>query len=414
MRSLHRTLGLGLPMGFLFAAGTAAAQGAPPAQGPLAAEAPAPFVPSFLIINTVRLTIQSTIDAINHRIDSLSDSTGVEAHLSFSPTTYRPMMTATQYPDRPNENLVRIPFIVSYDVTGIRYHGLPYFSRTLGQSIAVEVSCNDWFTNQGQVRTVTRADRPYLDGSSFGEDVLNFFIAHTLTDLVDSKLRQQLGGAITAVTDSLGACNRLGLDPGTEQQKYTDAAIYYKKVGLPLHLATALDASVSFEKIKRLPAHTLNGEVLYSPMEDIQLLFYANQTLRSTHLDDMKEGEERVLTMAPVDLGRLGDNASLVLICNVEQLTSFQRDTRFQVYTKETNFGNGVQTIVVQKTYWLPPQRLPDGRLTKPIEEHVDAYEITARINSPQPLLTEGDPVAPPSPGGRLPVATRAMEAVRP
>jgi hypothetical protein len=402
-------------MVFLVTVGTAAGQGAPPAQGPLVAEAPAPFIPSFLIINTVKLTIQSTLDGINHRIDSLSDSTGVEAHISFSSTTYQPAMSATQYPDRPNQNVVRIPFIVSYDVTGIRYHGLPYFSRKLGQSIDVEVSCNNWFTNQGQVRTVSRADRPYLDGTSFGEDVLNFFIAHTLTDLVDSRLRQQLGGAITSVTDSLGACNRLGLDPGTEQQAYTDAAIYYKKVMVPPHLPTPFDASVTFEKIKRLPAHTLNGEVLYNAMEDIQLLFYANQVLRTTHLDDMKEGEERALTMAPVELGRLGGSASLVLILNVEQLTSFQRDTRFRVFTRESNFGNGTQTIVVQKTYWLPPQRLPDGRLTKPTEQRVDAYEITARVNVPQQLLTEGDPVAPPSaPGVRVTGTTRALEAVSP
>jgi hypothetical protein len=85
------------------------------------------------------------------------------------------------------------------------------------------------------------------------------------------------------------------------------------------------------------------------------------------------------------------------------------------VFTRESNFGNGTQTIVVQKTYWLPPQRLPDGRLTKPTEQRVDAYEITARVNVPQQLLTEGDPVAPPSaPGVRVTGTTRALEAVSP
>ena len=398
MRSQHRRLGLGLPMLLTLAVGTVAAQGTPPAQGPWVAEAPAPYIPVFTIINTVKLTIQNTLDAINHRIDSLSDSTGVEAHVSFSSTTYQPAMSTSQYPDRPNENVVRIPFIVTYDVTGIRYHGLPYFSRQLGQSIEVVVSCNNWYTNQGEMRTVGRADRPYLDGTSFGEDALNFFIAHTLTDLVDSKLGQQLGGAITSVTDSLGECNRLGVDPGTEQQAYTDAAIYYKKVVTRPHLSSPFDATMNFEKIKRLPAHTLSGEVLYSPTEDVQLLLYANQTLRSTHLDDMKEGEERALTLAPVELGPLSGDASLVLIANVEQLTTFQRDTRFVVFTKETNFGNGTQTIVVQKSYWLPPQRLPGGQLTKPIEQRVDAYEITARISVPEPLLTDGDPVPQPLP----------------
>ena len=76
------------------------------------------------------------------------------------------------------------------------------------------------------MRVAARADRPYLVGASFGEDVLNFFIAHTLTDLVDSKLRQSLPGAATAVTDSLGACNRLGVIPGTAPN-YTDGSINF-------------------------------------------------------------------------------------------------------------------------------------------------------------------------------------------
>jgi hypothetical protein len=396
------------------AAGTAASQNSPPAQGPLVAEEPFSFLPTFVIINQVKQTIQSTLDSINHRTDSLADSTGIQAHVSFTSTTYMPAMSTTQYPDRPNENVVRIPFIVTYDVTGIRYHGLPYFSRQLGQSIEVLVSCNNWFTNQGQIRATGRADRPYLDGTSAGEDVLNFFIAHTLTDLVDSKIRHGLSDAVTSVTDSLGDCNRLGVTPGTGPA-YTDGSINFKKVLVRPHLAMPFDASVTFEKIKRLPAHTLTGEVLYNQVEDIQLVFYANQALRTAHLEDLKEGEERTLSMGPVELGPLGGSASLVLICNVEQLTSFQRDTRFSVFTKETNFGNGTQTIVVQKTYWQPPQRLPDGRLTKPIEQHVNAYEITARINVPQQLLTEGDPVAPPpSPGGKVGATIKALETSRP
>jgi hypothetical protein len=410
MRPSHRKLGAALPL-LLLALGAriGAGQAYPPAQGPLLAEEPYRTIPTFLLINSVKTAIQTSLDSVNASISREADSTGIQAHVSFSATTYQPAMSVTQYPDKPNENVVRMPFMVTYDVSGIRYHGLPYFSRQIGQSIELVMSCDRWFTNNGQMRVTARADRPYLDGTSFGEDVLNFFIAHTLTDLVDSKLRQSLPGATTAGTDSLGACNRLGVIPGTAPN-YTDGSINFKKTFVPVRLPTVYDASVTFQKIKRLPARTIGGAVLYNDVEDVQLRFYANQDLRTAHLENLREGDERDLTMPTVALGPLGGTSSLVLILNIEQLTSLERDTRFSVFTRESNFGNGTQKIIVRKSYWEPPQRLPDGRLTKPLRHDVDAYEITALVSAPQPLLTEGGPAATTAPG----VGTRALELSQP
>jgi hypothetical protein len=409
MPPFHRKLTAALPLLLLtLGAASAAAQGYPPAQGPLLAGGDGRYIPMFVVNYKVDSTIQAQLDVINAKISREADSTGIEAHLSFSRTTYKPAMSTTQYPDRPNENVVRVPFIISYDVTGIRYHGLGYFDREIGQSLSIEFSCHDWFTGRGQVRATSRADRPYLNGTSFGEDVLNFFIANSLTDLVDSKLRAALPGAMTSVGDSLGACNRLGVTPGTAPD-YRDGQIDYALVRVPRSLPTAWDASVTFQSIKRLPARTLGGDVLYNDAEDIQLVFYANQTGRSAQLLEMREGDERSLGMPAVELGRLGGGAQLVLILNVEQLTSFQRDSRFAVYSRDNDFGNGTRKVVVRKTYWEPPQRLPDGRLTKPTKREVDAYEITVLVNAPPPLLTEGDRVVmPPSAG------TRALEAGAP
>lgn len=396
MPPFHKKLGIAVPL-LLLALGARGAlgQGYPPAQGPLLAGEDGRFIPLFLVNRKVDSTIQAELDKINARIAREADSTGIEAHLSFSRTTYKPAMSTTQYPDRPNENVVRSPFIVSYDVTSIRYHGLGYFDREIGQSIQLEFSCHSWFTGQGQIRATTRAERPYLNGTSFGEDVLNFFIGHTLTDLVDSRLRAQLPGAIASVGDSLGACNRLGVSPGTAPD-YDDGQINYALVRVPRALPTAWDASVTFQKIKRLPARTLGGDVLYSDAEDIQVIFYASHTGRSAQLLEMREGEERSLSMPPVAVGRLGGSAQLVLILNVEQLTSFQRDSRFVVYTRENNFGDGTRTVVIRKTYWEPPQRLPDGRLGKPTKREVDAYEVTMLVNAPQQLLTDGESRAMP------------------
>lgn len=408
MRSYHGKLTVILPL-LLVAVGArgASGQGYPPAQGPLLAVEPFSTLPTFAIINQVKTTIQTQLDSINARIARDSDSADIQAHVSIAElTTYKPAMETTQYPDRPNENIVRIPFIVSYDVTGIRYHGLPYFSRKLGQSLEVVFACHNWATGQGRMRATGRADRPYLDGTSFGEGVLNFFIAHTLTDLVDSKLRAQLPGALTSISDSLGACNRLGVTSGTGPS-YTDGSINFKQVRGPRPLPTALDGSVTWQKIKRLPARRLGGAVLYQEVEDVQMVLYANQSGQSAELLEMREGEERMLNLQPVNMGRLGD-AGLVLIANVEQLGSFHRDVRFSVFTQATTFGHGTQKLVVTKTYWMPPQHLPGGGLTKPMEHRVDAYEITVMVDAGQPQLTAGESAPRPPRLGAM-----AVEAAR-
>lgn len=387
-------------------AGGAAGQG-PPAQGPLAPDGPASTLPLVAVVDSMKRVLQTVVDTVNARISAASDSTGVEAHLSFSLTTFKPAMSVTQYTDRPNENVVRVGYSVLYEVSGIRYEGLPYFGREIGQSLEMQFSCNNWHTGQGRLRLTTRADRPYLNGTSYGEAVLNFFIANTLTDLVDSRLRALLPNGITVAGDSETACNRLGVDPGVRAD-YTDATINYKLVRTFRTPPTPWDATVTFQKIKRLPARMLRGQLLYNEVEDIQLVFYAGQTARSAELHDMREGEERNLNMPAIDMGRLRGDALLVLITNVEQLTSYQRDSRFRVFTSATAFGHGVQRIVVGKTYWEPPRRLPDGRLTKPTEHVVDAYEVTVLINAPPQLLTDGGTGGgPPGVGGAAGLTAR-------
>ena len=358
----------------------------PPAQGPLPPGAPSANVALSIIFNRVKAVVQTTLDSVNAKISRDVSSTGIQAHISFSFTTYKPYMTVTKYMDRPNENVVKIPFIYNYDVTGIRYHGLPYFSRKLSQSIDIFVSCDKWFTNQGSIKFTTRADRPYQDANSFAEEALNFFIAHTLSDVVDSKIRQAMPAALTEFQGSSFACNRLGVDGGTAPA-YTDGQINFKKINFPISLPAANDVTITLKTIKRLSAHTIRGAVLYNATEDIQLGIYANQSFSSLQLSAMTEGEERTLTMNPIVLGPLGGNASLVLICNIEQQTSFQKDSRFRVFTRQNNFGNGIQKIIVTKTYPEPPHRLPNGLMTKPTERQVNAYEITAVINVPQSVI---------------------------
>ena len=363
----------------------AVSQTYPPAQGPpLPENEVSRWLRTSQIINTMKDSIQVMLDSLNAEISRDAESTGIQAHLSFTATTHEPLMSTTKYPDRPNENIVWIPFIISYDVTGIRYHGVFYFSRKISQSIDVLVSCNNWFTNQGKLRITFNADRPHLEGPSFSEEVLNFFISHTLTDKVDNKLRQKLPNAITTIIDLhvIGKCNCLGVYAG-EGPDYDDGWIeYYEKRLLPPPSVSIINVplvTVTFESIKRLPAHTTDLDILYNEVEDIQLVFYANQKNRTAQLLAMREGDERNLMMEVVRVGKLADNASLVLICNVEQLSFSAKDTQFKVFTSKHNFGKGTKKITVKKTYWEPPQPI-NGGMSKPTLIPVDAYEITVRI----------------------------------
>lgn len=359
----------------------------PPALGP-----PQPPLPgvvnseigNFIIINMLKNTIQTNIDTINARISRQSGSTGVKAHLSFTSKVFKPGMSTTTLPDQPNQNVVRIAFMIEYNITDISYHSIPYFSRKLSQSITVIVSCKNWFAPPGTINITAVIEKPYPDDASFAEQVLNFFIANTLTGMVDSNLRQTLPNAFS-ITSTVpnSACSCLGVDAGQEPT-YTNGAIKYayKKIFKPMGTTTALNnVTITLKSIKRLPARDGSGQVLYAAKEDIQVEFYANQTLRSATLSQVADGEERVLNVPVITISKPANDGMVVLIGNILQTGTFQKDTRFVVFNRNGNFGNGTQKLIVQKSYWQRPQRLPGGGMTKPLEMKVNAYELTVQIN---------------------------------
>ncbi len=358
----------------------------PPAQGP---PPPRPndvrSVVMSAIVNGVLLAIQQGVDSTNAHIARDANSTGISAHVSFSAIVNQPNLLPTQNITTPNENQVWNAFIVTYNVTDIRYHGIPYFDRQIGQSIDVFTRCSGWFTSHGALTTTTSLQPAYLDGASFSEEALNFFIANTLTNLVDSKLRASLpGGGGRRDTISLVPCGCLGLDPGSQSKNYVDGAILFSLPPKHTVVTTAFNqASVTLQRIKRLPASG-NGGILYLPSEDLRLNVYINQTLRSLEVLAMKEGDDRALSVQPVTFPKPSGDETVVIIGNtVQELESDLTDSQFMVFGKAQNFGNGVQKLVVQKVYWTQPQTLPNGQRTKPTKNYVDAYELTFQINIP-------------------------------
>lgn len=373
---------------------TTLAQDYPPAQGPPLPTAPITELGSFILINMVENTIKNTIDSANAKIQRDKPTTGVNAKVSFSYELHKPNMTTTMLKDQPNQNVLWFPFSITYNITDIRYKGIPYFSRKIYQSIDVNVSCKDWFTNNGVLNVAANIQQPYLDGASFGEQVLNFFIANTLTNYVDGKIRSTLPGAMRSSTSiPTSPCNCLGVNSGTQAQRYKDGSIQFAlKRGPRVPIGTAFNmADVTLLSIKRLTTRSFpNREILYKEVEDIQLLFYVNNTLRVAEVNQIKEGETRNLTVQKVSFSKPKDTENIVLIANVEQLPLMgdNKDSRFAIYNKNTNFGKGTQRMVVTKSYWEKPQKLPGGGMTKPREVKIDAYELTVQINIPAPEVS--------------------------
>lgn len=380
----------------LFVLFTLALTAQPPAQGPPPPGDPYQSIGVGIITSLLKGAIQQTVDSTNARIERQSESTGVKARLSFTYKIFKPGMSVTTFQDRPNQNIVRIAYSVDFDVTNIRYHGIPYFSRKINQSIEVNVACKNWFTDNGVINIATKVDKPFLDNASFAEQALNFFIGNTLLNLVDSKMRQTLPDAFKTSTNwPNSTCNCLSVDSGSAPHYEFGEVKFALKKGFKPPIGTAFDqATVTLKSIKRLAARDNTGNALYTPMEDIQILFYANQTLRVANLTQMKEGEERPLNVQSIIFPRPAPNGLIVLIGNVEQQNSNNiTDSRFAAFNKTVNYGHGVQKLIVQKSYWLKPQRLPNGQMTKPLEVKVNAYEFTVQINAPVPVVinSKGD-----------------------
>ena len=369
----------------------------PPAQGPPLTDDKYTEYDMFVVLNFLEFTIQKNIDSTNAHIQKIKDSTNVDAHLSYTYKAYQPQMTTTTIPDAPNQNIVHVPLIVTYTVDNISWHGVPYFSRTITQSFDIYVACKNWFTTQGALNFTTVLGAPYLEGNSFGEGALDFFIGNSLTNYVNNKMRASFppqtqystGGGIIPLV-----CNCLGLNPGTnEANNYKDAVIKYEykkpifNGGGGTNIYNTID--VNLLSIKRLSARSQPGnQILYQPQEDLQLSFYVNQTLKVAQISQISEGDVRNLNLGNIQLTKPADNGSVILIAKIEQQPQLSvKDSQFEVFYKSNNFGNGTQKLVVQKTYWLPPQHLPGGGTTKPTKVSIDAYELTVSINVHTPVV---------------------------
>jgi hypothetical protein len=395
---VRQTLALGM-VGLILLLTVGIGQAAPPSLGPPPPRDPILDLPVQAILTAmVKGQVEKTLANVNAMA---AQNSSVHAKVSYSFNVYGPSLFATQYTDRPNENFVKVPYIMDYRIYDIQKHtavgwvGVPV-ERHISQSIDINVSCDKWQTGQGNVKVTAVIQAPYLDNSQGTlEEVVNFFLANTLTSYIDSQVRQQLSSVQTGsvVTNLPAKCDSLGAFQG-QLSDLSDDTIQWSLHPKLVTAATAASVygqmSVKLVSLKRLTAHDMHGGVLYKPSEAPALDFYANFQHFYVPLPALQEGQQIPLNAPVMSMDRPGDNEPLVLIGSMIQNVAIgtqPTDSSFLAFTKANNFGNGMQTLRIPKVYW---SQFDPKTGAKPYPIYVDAYELTIQVNAPMPTMTQG------------------------
>ncbi len=375
--------------------------------GPPDPTAPIKELPIHLLITNLKdaqgnnIGVRGQVDRVVALVNAnMAQQTSVRAKISVeSFKEFGPNMSATTYTDRPNHRFVRIPYMVGFRIYDVQKTVAGSWvstgvTRHLSQSIGIHMFCDRWETGKGSLKLTTKIDRPYMEpNQGTVEQIVDFFLNGHLTDFIDSIVRQQIAAIpITNGSTNLNLdCNALGRQAGDLNTPTDDLVLYsYHQSTNPGPLGQTIfgQISLTLQSVKRLPAHDLSGHPLYAASEAPILDVFANQHSNRVQLPMLVEGQQVPVNAAPILVPKSG-LTSLNVLMNIQVPNQTHSDSATRVYGQNVGFGNGTQTIKVQKSYWTKA----DPRTgAKPQQLFVDAYEVTFRINS-------GDLVADPGTG---------------
>jgi hypothetical protein len=323
-------------------------------------------------------------------------STG--AVVTATKTRYAPWMYSTQSTDSPNQRVVLTSYFITYDISNIYWHGVSYpFSRTAGQSIDIQVSCEGWYPwyqGQGQLTLTSIVSPVALDaGHSVLEDTFGGILwNNAIPDYVDSQISAKLSRFPSGTHKTpLGfSCNTLGTQAFSDNPKLDEVLWDFVRPKFPGNGNTVLNQlSVLVTKVRRLTVHNLSNAPIYYAVENPRLELYVGYKHLAVELPQMLEGQEFFpgssaivsVPMPPVTAQYAGQN---VIIANMWQVPQDIEDSTFLVFDKATNFGVGTRLVDTPKIWsYLNPLVS-----RKPIIVRSNGYEVTLQISGP-PILTE-------------------------
>ena len=365
----------------------------PPPQGPPSTDETV-FPLQFNIIKGLIYSAykDSIMPEINRKIQAANILIDVVARL-IEIKQGRPTINKTQYIDRPNENVIKIIYKVTYTV---KIHG--FSNRTIYQNLIITTSCAEWYKSEGgNLRFQITAEKAVPADLTWRQDNVddNIVLAlttiksifsgepTTITQSITKYLPEKIF-KILQVSDIPTTCNCLGVKGNNIENAvddYYQSSIRYR-YERPELMQTNNNISISVQSIKRLNSHDDNGNILYDSLENINLEVYANHELLTFPINQISIGQEINLSENIISTPKPKQNGSLILIANVIQSNSLMTDSRFVVFANSSNFGNGTQKLIIKKKYIEKPHKLPNGQMSKSREVYVDAYELTIVIRS--------------------------------
>ena len=337
--------------------------------------------------------IQDAVDKLNAQIKADENKNGVRATVSWSFSYIGdPGMTATQYANRPNENFVDIPYSIDYRVyniekeTWLGWASVP-FERHLFQSINLQVFCNQWQTGHGRLKLVGKAQKPFLGDPETVEQILNIFLLNYLTTTIDNQLSQNLppsmensGNFPDVIRPQCDALSSHG-DPLSETWDYISWS-YHPPSPQP-RPNPYNSISIKLIGVKRLMARDRSNAILYDVEEGPFLEMYGNYGHIGIQLPTMVEGQQVSLNGPTMTINRPTDTGILVVIADMTLWRNGvpkEEDSAFTVFDSRTNFGNGLQSLIIMKSYTVLPDPRTGG---KPYQELTHGYQLFFQVTEP-------------------------------
>ena len=316
---------------------------------------------AFFLTAALRGQTQLSVDSANASLASQGRSSRVSIA---GIDQWKPRRIQTQALDEPNSWRILIPYGIELEVS------IPWTSnRRIHIPMDVEISCDGWHNGTGRPQAHFLPGPASFEGGNILEDVFN------VGNYIDAQVRSGFTAPTAQTLSFVGTCSALsGTDLGTEL--VNDDAIVWTVPRARRIITDALKPTiqVTFDRLTRLQAHTLDGGILYQPSEDFYLNAWANYTLLQKQLT-MSEGDSVALDLPMVSLdARVFD--TLVVLANIEQPPYDPRDSAYAASTKAVSYAPGAHVLRIPKWYSEPPNQFH----RKPIWRRVDAYELAYTV----------------------------------
>lgn len=372
-KSLEFTLftGIGrliLLVGVILFAVTAFAQ-TPPAIGPDSYQSDKAQIGIGIFTSFVKTNLDKIMSDTNTALSSRG--TGAHVELIMPLQVANPFRLATEYPNRFNQYYVKLPMIVGIHLS------IPHTSdRQIYYPLDLNISCDQWFTGNGTVRVIASPGPPSVEGGNVIEDAL------FVRDYINTAIRNYLP-QIAAVTQTIpnSRCVTIGASPSGGSFDPFSFIAFDPPARRPIGTGPTLPRlEVTFLRLKRLAASG-NGQILYSPVENVVVDAFTNYAERQSTTFTMREGDDVVTNIRPV-VFEAPLLKSLVVVVNLNQPNG-SLGSAFAAFALSDSNTGGEHTIQIPKSYTMP------GRGGgKPFIVNVPGYELTYKVTYAGPVIS--------------------------